>query len=545
MNNASDKSAEIISSDLCVRMTPEAVLVYRVLTRTQNTFWLDAHTGKIVYKMSNFQSAHTTVEALDEYSNSQVIDVEVITEGTTDTYYMRYDYYKIGTYQYNDPKVQHAYLNAWPDVESPEGFPAYNRSVDLSDPNHPLTPSSDGWDSQAVSAYFNFFDVRRRYATKGYYGLDGQNGSASIFVRANPVFGDGEMNANAKYCPISFGGSTYDALFFTDQCDRFATYANDPYIFGHEFGHAVVNHKSAQTGMFNTLFMQTVDEAYADVFGCWVDQKWAVRSTPLRDITNPHNSDNPKKIGDKFYDANTEDAHLNSTIISYAAYLLNTKYGYSLDELFDVFKDSLHELSDSMTTFDEIRTSLATAARNRGYLKDKVLHIYDAFEEVGVPRPNSGAKIIVKEGSKSIKHATVIISNGDSNKTGATDENGTIVFDDLLVGSHEVVVSTLSGQTSRTTVLVMEKEQAECVIDLLAASTDYDWNCYDHYYIKQEYGPTLPKHIEINGKDIKMRGYTEVNYKDFLLTHENDDPDSFVHGTGKILSFSIERDLLD
>lgn len=548
VNSGSDKPVEIYTSDLCIRMNPEAVLVYRVVTSAQKTVWIDAHTGKIVYEKSNFlqYSGHYAVEALDEYSKSRFIDVQVITEDTTDTYYMRYDTYKTGAYRFNDSYVQNAIGSTLPDVESSGGIPAYNRAIDLSDPNHPFTPSRDGWDSQAVSAYCNFFEVRKRYASKGYYGLNGQNGSASIFVRANPIFGVGPITANAAYGPVTIpGGSTYDAVFFTDQCERFATYANDHYVYGHEYGHAVVNHNNAQSGVLSTMFMGTVNEAYADVFGCWVDKKWAARSEPLRDITNPHNSKNPKKIGDKYYDANTADPHLNSTIISYAAYLLNTKYDYSLDELFDVFKVSVGDLSDSMTTFDEIRTSLASAARTIGYSKEKVLHIYDAFEEVGVTRPKSSALIIVTEGSKCIKHATVAISNGDTNKTGLTDDSGMIVFDDLLVGSHEVVVTVLAGPTIRTTVLVLENEQAECLIDMLAASTNYDWDCYDHYDFDQYFGPTLPKHIEINGKNIKMRGYTEVNYKDFLLTHENDDPNSFVHGAGKILSFSIDRDQAD
>ena len=159
--------------------------------------------------------------------------------------------------------------------------------------------------------------------------------------------------------------------------------------------------------------------------------------------------------------------------------------------------------------------------------------------------PKSSAKIVVREGSDYIQFATVAISNGDTNMTGSTSTNGEVVFDNLLIGSHEVMVYVLAGPTIRTTVLVNENEQAECVIDLLAASTDYDWNRYDHYNFQQAIGPTLAQHIEFNRSDITMRDYTEVAFKDFLLTHENDDPNSFVHGAGKILSFSIERDRAD
>ncbi|MHC1684224.1 MAG: RHS repeat-associated core domain-containing protein [Clostridiaceae bacterium] len=69
----------------------------------------------------------------------------------------------------------------------------------------------------------------------------------------------------------------------------------------------------------------------------------------------------------------------------------------------------------------------------------------------------------------------------------------------------------------------------------ITASDSFAWDTYDHYNFSQMYGPTLPNHITIDGKDIKMVGYTEVAYKDFLFV-----PDD--NKTQKTFTFDMKRD---
>lgn len=78
------------------------------------------------------------------------------------------------------------------------------------------------------------------------------------------------------------------------------------------------------------------------------------------------------------------------------------------------------------------------------------------------------------------------------------------------------------------------------VSNTLTAQDSFAWNEYDHYNYKEPYYSqlNLPRHIISDGNNIKMMGYGEVAYKDFLLV--NDDSNS-----RKIFTFDIQRDQTD
>ena len=556
VSSGSDKPADIFSSDLCIRMNPEPVLVYRVVTGLK-TVWIDAHTGKTVNETSHltaYVGGMVQVQAKDESGKNRSIDVfDETSDGVNDTFRLYHDTKKIAVYVGSEIRSAYFTSTGKPDIIVDGGYSSHHQCTTRQTSSF-LAPAVDSWDSNAVSSYYNILQVRDRFAGKQYYGLNGSGGATPVIVRFDDIFlllggdkdGDGVLDhSNAGYYVGPYSYNYYEHIMITEAHGTAHSIGNELSLIGHEFGHGVVAHRKAQNATLSTKFLGTANEAYADIFGSWVANKWMANPAPLRNIVIPGNSGNPAVIGDSNYDPNFADVHHNSTIISHAAYLLDTKYGYTMDDVCDVFYESLKDLSDSVTSFDQIRNNVVAAARTIGYPGEKVNQIYKAFEDVGVTWPKSSAKIVVREGTEYVKYATVAISNGDTNKTGSTGKTGEVVFDDLLVGSHEVMVSVLAGPTIRTTILVNENEQTECVIDLLAASTNYDWDLYDHYNFQQAIGPTLEQHIEFNRKDIKMRGYTEVPFKDFLLTHENDDPDSFVHGAAKILSFSIERDQAD
>lgn len=81
-------------------------------------------------------------------------------------------------------------------------------------------------------------------------------------------------------------------------------------------------------------------------------------------------------------------------------------------------------------------------------------------------------------------------------------------------------------------------------IYLLSASSNFDWIKYDHYNYKQPYVNSLPKHILFEKDSIKMMGYTQDAIKDFLITNDINNGDSYAL-TQKYLSFKIERDKND
>ena len=545
VNSGSDKPVEIISSDLCIRMNPEAVLVYRVVTSEENALWIDAHTGKTVYE-NDMMSEWAVVTAKDELKNDRKITTLHDEADGTDYYYLRSDLLRTAVYlygSYGDAEgIEDRYDSDKPDViqygKDPYSFPAYSQHAFRSDPTHRAVPEPGDWDGQAVSAFYNFLKVRERYASKGYYGLNGENGPSAIYVRAN------NRLHSPPHTTAAYKRMWCDEIYFSDQCDRFTSYTNNLDVIGHEFGHGVIQYRNGQSEVYGltTPFTESLAEGYADIFGSWVQGSWLV--TP-RDIADPNRTHNPVKIGGRYYDENAWDPHLNSTVISHAAYLLNTKYDYSFDDLYDVFFESIPSIDNFCMYYSQVRDAIVAAARGIGYSYEKVLDIYNAFEEVGVARPTGSAKITVKEGAKYLEKVIVQVADYGTYRTLQTNQKGIALFSALQVGTHRVIIHADGHKALSTTILVNKGERTDCVIDLLSASTDYEWDRYDHYNFDQEIGPTLDHHIEMNDTDITMRGYTEVPFKDFLLTHENDVPDSFVHGDAKILSFNIDRDEAD
>ena len=103
-------------------------------------------------------------------------------------------------------------------------------------------------------------------------------------------------------------------------------------VVAHEFTHGVTAH-TAKLGMEGES--GALNEALSDIFGCFVEGNWQMgegvyhpsgRAAALRDIANPHASENPATMAE--YVETTSDqggVHVNSTIISHAAYLMAQK----------------------------------------------------------------------------------------------------------------------------------------------------------------------------------------------------------------------------
>lgn len=95
-------------------------------------------------------------------------------------------------------------------------------------------------------------------------------------------------------------------------------------------------------------------------------------------------------------------------------------------------------------------------------------------------------------------------------------------------------INTFAEETEEAPVLYLE------VSNTLTAQDSFAWETYDHFNYRERYYSqlNLPNHIIFNGNNIKMMGYGEVAYKDFLLV--NDDSNS-----RKIFTFDIQRDQTD
>ena len=90
-------------------------------------------------------------------------------------------------------------------------------------------------------------------------------------------------------------------------------------------------------------------------------------------------------------------------------------------------------------------------------------------------------------------------------------------------------INTFAEETEEAPVLYLE------VSNTLTAQDSFAWTEYDHYNYKDRWLPTLPKHITYEGDNIKMIGYSQKPFKDFLFVEDDND-------SRKILSFDLQRD---
>ncbi len=100
----------------------------------------------------------------------------------------------------------------------------------------------------------------------------------------------------------------------------------------------------------------------------------------------------------------------------------------------------------------------------------------------------------------------------------------------MAVSSFPVVaINTYAEEKEEAPILYLE------VSNTLTAQDSFAWKEYDHYNYVDRWLPTLPKHIVYDGNNIKMIGYSQRPFKDFLFVEDD-------NASRKILSFDLQRD---
>ncbi len=90
-------------------------------------------------------------------------------------------------------------------------------------------------------------------------------------------------------------------------------------------------------------------------------------------------------------------------------------------------------------------------------------------------------------------------------------------------------INTFAEENEENPVLYLE------VSNTLTAQDSFAWEAYDHYNYVDRYLPTLKQHITYEGDNIKMIGYSQKPFKDFLFVNDDD-------ASKKVLSFDLQRD---
>jgi Zn-dependent metalloprotease len=208
----------------------------------------------------------------------------------------------------------------------------------------------------------------------GRRGWDGKNKG----VHATVHYAQGYDNAFFDGNQLVFGDG--------DGSD-FSPLAGGLDVVAHEFTHGVTYH-TAKLGMEGQN--GALNEALSDIFGCFIEGNWKMgegiyhpggRPTAMRDIANPHASDNPASMSE--YVQTTSDnggVHVNSTIISHAAYLMTKELPAAT--VAKIWYRALSRYLHSSADFADAADATLSAAHDLGGGVDKA--VKSAWVAVGV-----------------------------------------------------------------------------------------------------------------------------------------------------------------
>src|SRR5262249_46776198 len=161
-------------------------------------------------------------------------------------------------------------------------------------------------------------------------------------------------------------------------------------VVAHEFTHGVTYH-TAKLGMEGEN--GALNEALSDIFGCFVEGNWQMgeaiyhpsgHAAAMRDIARPHMSNNPGRMSE-YVDTPTDNGgvHINSTIVSHAAYLMaEGAHRLPAPLVQKIWYRALSRYLHASANFADAADATLAAARDFG--GDAELVVQDAWSLVGV-----------------------------------------------------------------------------------------------------------------------------------------------------------------
>ncbi len=161
-------------------------------------------------------------------------------------------------------------------------------------------------------------------------------------------------------------------------------------IVAHEFTHAVTFH-TAQLGLEGQT--GALNEAIADIFACFVEGNWQIgeavyhpsgHARALRDLAQPHTSNAPERMSELVTtDDDNGGVHVNSTIVSHAAYLMTEgERGLPRVTVEKIWYRALTRYLFARADFADAADATIAAAKDLG--GDAATAVHDAWVAVGV-----------------------------------------------------------------------------------------------------------------------------------------------------------------
>jgi bacillolysin len=192
----------------------------------------------------------------------------------------------------------------------------------------------------------------------GRRGWDGKNKGVHATVHYGP-----------RYDNAFFDGK--QLVFGDGDGSDFSALSGGLDVVAHEFTHGVTFH-TARLGMEGQN--GALNEALSDIFGCFVEGNWKMgeavyhpsgHARALRDVADPHASKNPATMSE-YVDTTADNGgiHVNSTIVSHAAYLMTHKLASALVE--KIWYRALARYLHSQANFADAADATIAAARDLG-----------------------------------------------------------------------------------------------------------------------------------------------------------------------------------
>lgn len=407
---------------------PVPAYVVNVYGRNSENVYIDenvivnALNGAIIYTSTNITGANG-LDELDNYISFPVLE-KTPADGSETRYYMQHYIADIGAY-----------------VEIYSGAARESNLV--------YRYADEQWnDKQAVSAYTNILDVMEWWKNSfNRNSLDGNGMTVKLIIHTS-------SDDNAYW----FGSE--EVMRFCDPVDNIRSYAAAAEVITHESTHAVMQYR------LNTFFPYmnatgAINEGYADIFGCLYTRQWlngdniSANGAYERNIANPYDpaagqnqklaniiAHSPAALSERYTgDFDNGGVHINSSLISYPAYLMKSQ-GMEWETLGRLWYKSMRMGYSAISDYYTVRRNVMRAAKKLQMSDTDKDIIKQAFDQVGIEEISSTitGRITDFETGNAIQGAAVKVYAGSA-----------IVVEDTTDAEGKYTVKPSSG-TYRITI---------------------------------------------------------------------------------------------
>lgn len=249
-------------------------------------------------------------------------------------------------------------------------------------------------------------------------------------------------------------------------------------VLAHEFTHGVIEYTANFTDSKDKNKPNesgALNEAYADILGSLIEgEDWIIadglNADCIRNLSNPTAKKNPNKIGGEYYypdyylngrtidqflsdndfenlyDYDSGGVHRNSTIPSYAAYLMYHNGAFKdREEMAKVWYNSLMFLNP-YAKFEDCAYAVLTSARLLGLSQESLLIIEQAFVDTNMLEQKYfvfSGHVTDEQGNdlRGVKVTAVNKKNSSAIYTTYTTEDGLYTFNKLPKGDYDISYS--------------------------------------------------------------------------------------------------------